>query len=52
VSDALTLTIVFESDGDWIVASIPEVPGAPELRGAPVVAVAAPEPELDQAQAL
>jgi predicted RNase H-like HicB family nuclease len=28
VSEALTLTIVFEQDADWIVASIPEVPGA------------------------
>jgi predicted RNase H-like HicB family nuclease len=29
MSDALTLTIVFEPDEDgWIVAAIPEVPGA------------------------
>jgi predicted RNase H-like HicB family nuclease len=28
VSNTLTLTIVFEQDDDWIVASIPEVPGA------------------------
>lgn len=29
MSDSLTLTIVFEpDDGGWIVASIPEVPGA------------------------
>jgi predicted RNase H-like HicB family nuclease len=28
VSDPLKLTIVFEEDADWIVASVPEVPGA------------------------
>ena len=28
MSDPLTLTIVFEQDDGWIVASIPEVPGA------------------------
>jgi predicted RNase H-like HicB family nuclease len=28
VSDALTLTIVFEQDDAWVVASVPEVPGA------------------------
>ena len=28
MDEALTLTIVFEEDGDWIVASVPEVPGA------------------------
>lgn len=28
MSEPLTLTIVFENDDDWIVASIPEVPGA------------------------
>ncbi|HEX8064902.1 MAG TPA: type II toxin-antitoxin system HicB family antitoxin [Thermoleophilaceae bacterium] len=28
MGDSLRLTIVFEQDGDWIVASVPEVPGA------------------------
>jgi predicted RNase H-like HicB family nuclease len=28
VSESLRLTIVFEQDGDWVVASVPEVPGA------------------------
>jgi predicted RNase H-like HicB family nuclease len=28
VDESLKLTIVFEQDGDWTVASVPEVPGA------------------------
>jgi predicted RNase H-like HicB family nuclease len=28
VGESLTLTIVFEQDDGWIVASVPEVPGA------------------------
>ena len=28
MEDPLTLTIVFEEDGEWVVASVPEVPGA------------------------
>ena len=28
MAESLKLTIVFETDGDWIVASVPEVPGA------------------------
>jgi predicted RNase H-like HicB family nuclease len=28
VSDSLRLTIVFEQDEEWVVASVPEVPGA------------------------
>ena len=28
MTESLKLTIVFEKDGDWIVASVPEVPGA------------------------
>ncbi len=28
VSDTLKLTIVFEQDAGWVIASVPEVPGA------------------------
>lgn len=28
MSGSLRLTIVFEQDADWVVASVPEVPGA------------------------